>query len=138
MRALQGACAQRPGVVRGERAALREGPVAATASTIGPRIPSANAESLEIANVPGHDLKSMELSGGGNHGVLDQCIGLAMHEPRPDTERGGVHRQDVPRRGDLVGPRFDVCRLRGILLARDLDARLDLPERNSGQMYIAV
>src|SRR5258705_5867521 len=89
LRALQGPCAQRPSVMRGERPALRQGPVVsfAATSTIGPGIPGADAESLEVADVPGHDLKSMKQCGGGDHGVFDQRIGWAMHELRPDAER---------------------------------------------------
>ena len=55
--------------MRGERTALRQGSLATPLSTMGPGIEGADAKFLEIGNVPGHDLKSMELRGGGNHGV---------------------------------------------------------------------
>src|SRR5215510_8165295 len=107
---------------------MREGPVAATASTIGPGIPSADTEAFEIADVPSHDLKPMKECGGSNHSVFNQGIGSAMHDLRPDAERGRIHRQDVPGRGDLIRPVFDISRFCGILLARELNASLDFAE----------
>src|SRR5271165_1642873 len=102
------------------------------------RIERANAETLEISCVAGYDGQAVNVSGGRDHGVFDQMIRPTVHEARPGAERPRVHAQDVVGFGNLLEPRLDLRRPVLILIASDLDARLNLADRYGGEMQVLV
>ena len=46
---------------------------------------------LEVSDVAGHDGQSVDYGDGGDHGILQQRVRFAVHEPGPFSEGGGVH-----------------------------------------------
>ena len=76
----------------------------------------------------------MRLGRGRDYGVFLEPVGPVMHQARPEAEDRGVHRQDVERGGDIVGPPFDLRRPDRVLVPRERYAPLDLAQRDDGQV----
>lgn len=84
---------------------------------------------VEVAGVAGDDGEAVDGGDGGDggdEGVLYEGVGLAVHEPGPDSKGGGIDCQRVIARLHAVEPGFQLLRPGGVLLTGDLDAGLDL------------
>src|SRR5450755_299432 len=79
-------------------------------------IEQVDVEVREIADVARDYGELVPLRRRRDHRVLIQRIRASMHEPRPFAKGLGVHRKDVVRRRDHVGPLFDFGGLGDILL----------------------
>ena len=78
----------------------------------------------------------VHLGNSGNHRVLVERVGLAMHQPGPTTEGRTVHREVLESVADLIQPVLDLLSFGGILFASQFDPGLNLADRDAGEMEI--
>jgi hypothetical protein len=102
------------------------------------RIEHLDPEWREIAGVSGHDHVAVNEGGGGDQSVDEQVVGAPVGELAPKAKHSAVEGQDVPGPLYTVDPRLDLGGLLGVLLARDLDAGLELSQRDGGDEELLI
>lgn len=93
---------------------------------------------LEINHISGDHRELVHLGKCGNHRVLVERVGLAMHQPGPAPEGRAIHRENVERVAYLIEPSLDLMGFGGILFASELDPGLNLADGHAGEMEIGV
>ena len=97
-----------------------------------------HVEVCEVGGISRDDCEPVRRGGRRDHRVLVEGVGPAVEEPRPGAKCRAVHGQNVVRAFDQLEPRLYFCSFGFILIARDLDAGLNLRQRDGGQMKIGV
>ena len=87
-------------------------------------------EPAVITDIAGCDDQIVDCGGRGNHRVFNEVVRLPMHETRPGPKCPGVHYEDVVTLGNLLKPQLELGGFFGVLLARELNSRLNLPDRH--------
>lgn len=67
----------------------------------------------------------MNAGGGGDHGVLGEGVGAAVHEAGVFAEAGPVHGQYLRGAFEMRGPGFDFAGLSRVLAAGDFHSFLE-------------
>ena len=75
---------------------------------------------------------------GRDHRILQELVGLTMHQPRPAAEGATVHVEDIVGARDLRQPSLDLRRLGEVVLACFLDAPLDFAKRHGAKVQIGI
>lgn len=95
-------------------------------------------KTAEVSHVARDDGEPMDPGDGGDHGVLVERVGLAMHELSPAAKDRSIHGQNVEGDAHLIEPLFDLGRFRRILFAGELNAGLDFSKGDTGEMEIGI
>ncbi|HTZ97636.1 MAG TPA: hypothetical protein VMB18_14640 [Terriglobales bacterium] len=102
------------------------------------RVQNSDVEVVEVCLVSrGHD-QVMNAGCGSDHGVLQQMVGLSIHDSPPLAKAVCVHGQYLIRSGQLVDPQLDFCCASGILASGALDASLQFPHGHGGKKQLLI
>jgi hypothetical protein len=94
------------------------------------RIKLFNIKSDEIATVARYHNQVMGQSGGGDHSVIHMIPWMAVHQPRPEAENIGGHRDRPITRDYLVSPLLKFRRLYRIVGTGAFNPCLNFADRD--------
>ena len=80
----------------------------------------------------------MDSRGSGNHGILQQLIGLLIHNAAPFSKTLRIHWEDLIRSGQLIRPTLNLIRFRWILMPGQLNSHLQFSHRDGGKEQLLV